>query len=568
MKYCGARSGVCFRARRGWSGAPKIILVLSLVLLSAPNIQSPMVNGSTRSSSNSISNSSTNAESSPSSTDIMRRASGTYTSAPTTIGRHGSTNTINNSISTVNTWRSPRTTTTTTKTYSGRPAAWKLMTTLPSFDRDSERTTMISWSYEGSPNDMKLVTSIEGRDISFRSCRKKSVGYGDYHNIPLYYGGWYSNRRYGNNRECTCHNTKCSLELDVLPNTKYTFKVMTSGSTSQSTILVSKDMETGSGIPPQMDNVVETLKTRDIPMEMRGPEHSTIGIRIFTDRLDNSYGTIRQFQVILAKFNFLEPPTFGWLNDVQNNTYYRNFYKEEALYRILNPVSVSTGIFILGADQYENCKTCNGPLLADTAYEYKLRMYTTMGFADTREYIFKTKSYNVMTMVMVILVVLVVSIILVFVGQCVFRKFMPERAEHSPLDLGWLLDLQSLVHIRRPVHLSDLPITVNALLAHDQQALMQEYEELRSVCPAKPTTVALLPDNRAKNRYVNILPFDDSRVLLKELQNEPCSDYINASYLPEATISNTSDCSDEFETSDVIANGGPVSKEINLSRLL
>ncbi|XP_014392819.1 PREDICTED: receptor-type tyrosine-protein phosphatase H [Myotis brandtii] len=45
-------------------------------------------------------------------------------------------------------------------------------------------------------------------------------------------------------------------------------------------------------------------------------------------------------------------------------------------------------------------------------------------------------------------------------------------------------------------------------------------------------TVASAPENSAKNRYRNVLPYDWSRVPLRSLGGAPGSDYINASFMP------------------------------------
>ncbi|XP_039392893.1 receptor-type tyrosine-protein phosphatase eta isoform X2 [Mauremys reevesii] len=59
----------------------------------------------------------------------------------------------------------------------------------------------------------------------------------------------------------------------------------------------------------------------------------------------------------------------------------------------------------------------------------------------------------------------------------------------------------------------------------------EEYEELRSVGINQPKFAAELTENRGKNRYNNVLPYDISRVKLS-IQNHPTDDYINANYMP------------------------------------
>ncbi|XP_010615233.1 receptor-type tyrosine-protein phosphatase H isoform X1 [Fukomys damarensis] len=59
-----------------------------------------------------------------------------------------------------------------------------------------------------------------------------------------------------------------------------------------------------------------------------------------------------------------------------------------------------------------------------------------------------------------------------------------------------------------------------------------EYQHLCREGEGQPQEAALAPENKAKNRYRNVLPYDWSRVPLQPLRDEPGSDYINASFIP------------------------------------
>ncbi|KAK6466751.1 receptor-type tyrosine-protein phosphatase H-like isoform X3 [Huso huso] len=59
-----------------------------------------------------------------------------------------------------------------------------------------------------------------------------------------------------------------------------------------------------------------------------------------------------------------------------------------------------------------------------------------------------------------------------------------------------------------------------------------EYQSLGAVGTEQTTKAALIPENRGKNRFTNVLPYDWCRVKLSAIDGEPFSDYINANYMP------------------------------------
>ncbi|XP_057179451.1 receptor-type tyrosine-protein phosphatase beta-like [Triplophysa rosa] len=70
------------------------------------------------------------------------------------------------------------------------------------------------------------------------------------------------------------------------------------------------------------------------------------------------------------------------------------------------------------------------------------------------------------------------------------------------------------------------------LQADSSYFLSEEFEDLKDVGRSQTQNSARLPGNRSKNRYNNILPYDSTRVRLSCLNGEPCSDFINANYMP------------------------------------
>ena len=82
-----------------------------------------------------------------------------------------------------------------------------------------------------------------------------------------------------------------------------------------------------------------------------------------------------------------------------------------------------------------------------------------------------------------------------------------------------------------------LPISVASFHEHvhnmhtNKGAAFQQEFQLLPVIPHRPQTIAVLACNAPRNRFANILPYDDDRVKLKEIPGTPGSDFINASYI-------------------------------------
>ncbi|XP_070535370.1 receptor-type tyrosine-protein phosphatase beta-like isoform X4 [Ptychodera flava] len=84
----------------------------------------------------------------------------------------------------------------------------------------------------------------------------------------------------------------------------------------------------------------------------------------------------------------------------------------------------------------------------------------------------------------------------------------------------------------KPVKLEKYDEYFKSMSADMEFRFSEEYEELRNVGRDQSWEAAELADNRAKNRYTNILPYDRTRVKLSKVDDEDDSDYINANWMP------------------------------------
>ncbi|XP_015763700.1 PREDICTED: receptor-type tyrosine-protein phosphatase T-like [Acropora digitifera] len=104
----------------------------------------------------------------------------------------------------------------------------------------------------------------------------------------------------------------------------------------------------------------------------------------------------------------------------------------------------------------------------------------------------------------------------------------------------------------------DLVLRMNKLArvnkSSNQTGYQEEFQRLQRICKFEsqgaPSTAALKPSNRTKNRYINYIPVDTARVILKSSKED--RDYINASFvdgnvqrdayiLTQAPLSNTTE---------------------------
>uniref|UniRef100_A0A3B3ZWE5 protein-tyrosine-phosphatase n=1 Tax=Periophthalmus magnuspinnatus TaxID=409849 RepID=A0A3B3ZWE5_9GOBI len=174
-------------------------------------------------------------------------------------------------------------------------------------------------------------------------------------------------------------------------------------------------------------------------------------------------------------------------------------------------ISLGTGMGLLGGPCSESTEIyCDGPLKAKTAYRTVECLYNV--FVCISAYL---EPYSGVVEGIGAALFLVV----VLGGVTTLKWFTPVLYCFFVLFLS-------------PIKIMNFETHLVKLQADSHYLLSEEYEDLKDVGRNQPLDTALLPENRGKNRYNNILPYDSTRVKLSHTDDDPSSDYINASYIP------------------------------------
>ncbi|XP_053114048.1 receptor-type tyrosine-protein phosphatase beta isoform X2 [Hemicordylus capensis] len=200
-------------------------------------------------------------------------------------------------------------------------------------------------------------------------------------------------------------------------------------------------------------------------------------------------------------------------------------------------------------------KYCDGPLKPRTAYRISIRAFTQLLREDLEEEpepLFSdtyfslpitTESEPLSGVIEGVSAGLFLIIMLVAITAfLICRRKVNSGLERPTARLSIRRDKPLSVHLNLgqkgsrkiscPIKVNQFEIHFMKLQADSNYLLSKEYEDLKDVGRNQSCDIALLPENRGKNRYNNILPYDTTRVKLSNVDDDPCSDYINASYIP------------------------------------
>ncbi|XP_026828201.1 tyrosine-protein phosphatase 10D isoform X1 [Ooceraea biroi] len=350
---------------------------------------------------------------------------------------------------------------------------------------------------------------------------------------------------------CTgSNNHMCSINLNELRGEyNYTFEVSakvlyidTPGPSKSQVVLYP------AGIPPRPSQAYVQTITIDAYKAHRSTTTATVLLPLFS----NANGDIKYYAVMVAMARHNEqssarfelvtndtwPDTSAWKEAMTSDfaiayqATWKNWYPypdQIADYGQMRAIKYTVGEDVSCKDissKTDKPMYCNGPLKPDTWYHVRMRAFTNGGYADSDVFLIKTKSeLDVALVIGAVFGILVVGIVVTM--MLLVRKCSP------------YIVLRRFLHSDMPGSPVPAPFTRKKFISHCQQLidnpgkLSNEFRLLQtlSVDLQMPTNTACLQANRKKNRYSDILPYDFSRVKLEVIDNDPNTDYINASFI-------------------------------------
>uniref|UniRef100_A0AAQ5YLU7 protein-tyrosine-phosphatase n=1 Tax=Amphiprion ocellaris TaxID=80972 RepID=A0AAQ5YLU7_AMPOC len=350
--------------------------------------------------------------------------------------------------------------------------------------------------------------------------------------------------------------------LDAYRKYSVTVRVSSAGQTSPPATHTTVTMIDRPPVPPSSVRVSERSSK---------VTSSSILFRFNCSWFSDANGAVRYFAVIVAESDaneMLQPeqrhPLPSYRDYISNSSvraYQTAYFPSRCPQDAETSVNLGAGGDRLGGacDHYHDDDLylsdsyggfCDGPLKAKTSYRLSVRAFTRLLDENHREFSqplftdtylsspLRTHSEPLGGVVEglsagMFLIGMMVAIVSLLVYRQRLRKVAVQENPVVRMSMWKEVPASGMyVGVRSPIKAVHFESHLSKLQADSNYLLSEEFEDLKDVGRNQTMDVARLPENRGKNRYNNILPYDSTRVKLSYLEDDPCSDYINASYIP------------------------------------
>ncbi|XP_068096179.1 receptor-type tyrosine-protein phosphatase C isoform X2 [Hyperolius riggenbachi] len=167
-----------------------------------------------------------------------------------------------------------------------------------------------------------------------------------------------------------------------------------------------------------------------------------------------------------------------------------------------------------------------------TTYSYKLFYKNQQGdYGEIKEGTFTTRYNDKALIGFLAFLIILTSLALIVVLFKIYKLQNKSLSNNEDLiPLNYQDDEKLLLNIE-PILVDQLLDAYKKKNADEGRLFLDEFQSIPRVFSKFSIKEARKPCNQPKNRYIDILPYDDNRVVLSEIHGETGSDYINASYI-------------------------------------
>ncbi|KAJ7997630.1 hypothetical protein DPEC_G00214120 [Dallia pectoralis] len=326
----------------------------------------------------------------------------------------------------------------------------------------------------------------------------------------------------------TCGNTVSGLKY----YTDYLLSIRTMSCGKPSTIQ-NQTCKSGIGAPPVPSNIGTILNIT------KTTNTTSLSIQLNSSILNQINGPIQLCAVLVTS-------NFTGVNESNSGQYLLKTYNDWItgatpvyLATVTNTSSFTraqTFEMIVGNRISWNNYT-NGELITNNVYRFAVVLFTkpvlANGLLDTSSLyslIWSSQSFEILSptvltafAVWVAIGIVFLFIIIIITTVCIiyFRRHTRKQTTDIPIQT-----MRSIA-----VRVEDYEAYYKKQRADSNCGFAGEYEDLKPVGTAQARTSALALENKPKNRYNNVLPYDSSRVKLS-IHGNLFDDYINCNYIP------------------------------------
>nr|XP_033491214.1 receptor-type tyrosine-protein phosphatase eta isoform X7 [Epinephelus lanceolatus] len=332
-------------------------------------------------------------------------------------------------------------------------------------------------------------------------------------------------------------STCCNYTVPNLRHhTEYTLTVETQSCGRPSTP-VSLPCQTGITNPPIPENSLSLVARSSTA-------HDRFTLQINSSLLNNINGPVTHVGVLVTK---KQPDDTSNLIKYLGKTYRQWKAGDTPVYLAtvreneLQTRSGESNLIIEVGDETTWEGYTNGVLDANGKYRYAIVLFTALNLQDklvnyqeslvsitpiSPAFTLPTNPVLVIGIAVGVTLTIFFVLFIILIGFIIYWKRL-SKTETSDIQIH---SMRAKVSV--PVRVEDYEAYYKKQRADSNCGFAEEFEDLKLVGTAQSKTHALTLENKPKNRYNNVLPYDSSRVKLSIIHGSPYDDYINANYMP------------------------------------